>query len=165
MRRINPERPLTPAERTARYREKHPEKIRAQQAAYKKADPARHLKNKRDWFRRHPHVRLAQLARARAKKLGLECTITRDDVFVPDLCPALGIPLFVGDTGLTDNSPTIDRIDNSRGYTPDNIVVVSWRANRIKSNVTVDDLVAVAAFYGKWRAAEAKGAEAVARAA
>jgi len=38
-----------------------------------------------------------------------------------------------------DNSATIDRIDNGLGYVKDNVLIVSWRANRLKSDGTAED--------------------------
>ena len=43
----------------------------------------------------------------------------------------------------------IDRIDPKKGYVKDNIIVVSMRANRIKSDATVDEIRKVADFYEK----------------
>lgn len=37
-------------------------------------------------------------------------------------------------------SASLDRLDSSRGYTPDNVWVISWRANQIKSNATLSEL-------------------------
>lgn len=42
------------------------------------------------------------------------------------------------------NSPSIDRIDAKRGYTKDNIWIISKRANSIKTNTTVQEIVTVA---------------------
>jgi hypothetical protein len=59
----------------------------------------------------------------------------------------LGIPLFraEGQDGARSNSPSLDRIDSSKGYTPDNIWVISNKANSIKSNATVEELETIAA--------------------
>ena len=78
-------------------------------------------------------------AKTRAKAKSLEFNITRDDVIVPERCPILGIPLVRSDHAATDNSPTIDRIDPTRGYTKDNIHVISKRANVIKSYGTPEE--------------------------
>jgi hypothetical protein len=40
----------------------------------------------------------------------------------------------------SDSSPTLDKIDNAKGYTKGNIIWVSSRANRIKSDATLDEL-------------------------
>jgi hypothetical protein len=37
-------------------------------------------------------------------------------------------------------TPSIDRIDPKKRYVKDNIIVVSMRANRIKSDATVDEI-------------------------
>jgi hypothetical protein len=34
----------------------------------------------------------------------------------------------------------VDRIDPNRGYIADNIWVISWKANRMKSNATLEEL-------------------------
>ncbi len=96
--------------------------------------------------------KLLYAARGRAKKSGLPCTITVDDIVIPEICPVLGIPLFpsVGNgrkqPALIPNSPSVDRLDNNKGYTPDNIRVISVRANDIKSNATLEELEAVVAY-------------------
>ena len=46
-------------------------------------------------------------------------------------------------------SPSIDRIDNSKGYTKDNIIVVSQLANAIKNQATPNQIQKVATFYEK----------------
>lgn len=88
-------------------------------------------------------------AKTRASKAGVPCTITPSDIVIPDLCPVLGIPLYrqLGKKGGCDNSPSLDRIIPEDGYVPENIVVVSRRANRAKSDLTVDELESVADFY------------------
>lgn len=76
--------------------------------------------------------------RWRAKKENRECTILPQDIIVPDFCPVLGIPLMAG--GARDNRPSVDRFDNNRGYTKDNIRVISYRANQLKRDATVDEI-------------------------
>ena len=78
------------------------------------------------------------MRRARTKQL--EFTITQSDIVIPELCPVLKIPLFYGDGNACPNSPSIDRIDNTKGYTSDNVAVISHRANWIKGEMTIDDV-------------------------
>lgn len=40
----------------------------------------------------------------------------------------------------TDNSPSIDRIDNLKGYTKENIKIISHRANAIKRDASVEEV-------------------------
>lgn len=99
-----------------------------------------------------PERTMVNTARARAKKRGIDFSITHEDVHIPDVCPVLGIQLHshLGSSskgGGWDDSPSIDRIDNNKGYTPDNIVVVSWRANRVKSHISIEEIRKLLEFY------------------
>jgi hypothetical protein len=92
------------------------------------------------WRAKHPARYILQTARNRAKKLNLEFNLTEGDISIPAVCPILNIPLFstVG-KGISGNSPSIDRIDNSLGYVKGNVQVISWRANDLKSNGTLGE--------------------------
>jgi hypothetical protein len=95
---------------------------------------------------RNPEKLLLTRARGRARQLGLEFDLAVDDLRpLPSVCPALGIPLTPPGGG--GASLSIDRIDNTRGYVRGNVVIVSLRANRLKNNATVDELVKIARFY------------------
>lgn len=68
-----------------------------------------------------------------------------ENINIPDTCPIFGLTLNydgVENPGWTrtDNSPSIDRIDSDKGYTIDNIQIISWRANRIKNDSTPEEL-------------------------
>ena len=79
----------------------------------------------------------------RAKLKGFDFDITLDDIPpIPEICPVLGIPIISNDgkSAPTDNSPSVDRIDSTKGYIKGNIRIISNRANRIKSDATVDEL-------------------------
>jgi hypothetical protein len=93
------------------------------------------IASERPW--QHSLVRCKQ----RAKKSGVECTIDSDYLksIWNDVCPILGIPLIISKGKLSDNSPSIDRIDPSKGYVPGNVVVISNRANVIKSYGTLEE--------------------------
>jgi len=99
-----------------------------------------------------PRQKMIYAARNRALMAGLDCTITKDDIVIPEICPVLGIPLFArvgagrSNRDQVENSPSLDRIDNSKGYVPGNIAVISMRANMIKNNATLDELKAIVAY-------------------
>lgn len=78
--------------------------------------------------------------RRRAKSKGIPFTLTLADVVVPEVCPILGIPLVMGDGHARPNSPSIDRIDPTKGYVPGNVHVISNRANTIKNDASIEDL-------------------------
>lgn len=63
------------------------------------------------------------------------------DLIIPEICPVLDIPIIISfGNGRTDNGPSVDRIDNNKGYIKDNIIVISWRANNIKSYASIEEL-------------------------
>lgn len=83
-------------------------------------------------------------SKSRAKRKGFEHSITIEDIHIPDNCPLLGIPLIKGETSVQENSPTLDRIDSSKGYVKGNVWVISYKANTIKSNATPEELLTIA---------------------
>ena len=79
--------------------------------------------------------------RGRAKEKGIPCTISIADFEIPSHCPVLGVPLQVGvGQGGQPFSPSLDRIDSSKGYEPGNVMVISKRANSMKSDATVEEV-------------------------
>ena len=77
--------------------------------------------------------------RYRAKKLGIVFDLKPEDIVVPEFCPVLGMRLEPGN-GLSASSPSLDRFDPTKGYTKENVRVISARANTLKSNATADEL-------------------------
>ena len=66
-------------------------------------------------------------------------------------CPILGIKMQISQLGSKNNdlTPSIDRINPKKGYVKENIIVVSMKANRIKTDATVEEIRKVADFYEK----------------
>lgn len=86
-----------------------------------------------------PNYYIWEISRARAKRNKIEFNIEPDDIIVPKICPILGIPLYYSNKR-THNTPSLDRIDNSKGYIKGNISVISWKANRIKNNLSIEQI-------------------------
>lgn len=84
---------------------------------------------------------LFKQAKRRAKEKNLEFTITLEDVIIPKICPIMGEPLEYIPNGYHPYSPSIDRIDSSKGYTKDNIQIISSIANRMKWDATREQLI------------------------
>ena len=101
-----------------------------------------HLNRRKELHRINPRVRAFSHAKGRAKKKGIpfEFARSKDLPIVPENCPALFIPLFVGDGKSTDNSPTLDRIDNNKGYIEGNVQWISRKANQMKSNANFKEV-------------------------
>lgn len=103
----------------------------------------------RDWYAANPARSMLASARKRAKKNGLPFDLELSDIKIPAYCPVLGIPLVAAASkgAPTPNSPSIDRIKPELGYTKGNILVVSLKANQIKSNATLEEILKVYEFY------------------
>lgn len=95
--------------------------------------------------------RMITSAKSRAKLKGWEFNLTKEDIVIPEICPVLGITLKYNKKKIQDDSPTIDRIDNDKGYIKGNIIIVSARANRLKSNASLEELILIAEFYKKYQ--------------
>lgn len=98
---------------------------------------------------RDPRTGMLGDARRRAKRAGLPCEITVEDITIPTLCPVLGIPMTLGRGSPHDSSPSLDKIVKRFGYVPGNVVVISYLANRIKSNATAAQLMRVAKWFAE----------------
>lgn len=79
-----------------------------------------------------------------AKAVGIEFSIPFGEMEFPDVCPVLGMPLVYGGRQHQDNCATYDRLDPKKGYVSGNVNIISYRANRLKFNGTLDEIRAVA---------------------
>lgn len=80
-------------------------------------------------------------ARKRARDMGLEFDLEESWIKIPERCPLLGIKIsFLGRMNNRDSSASVDRIDPRKGYTKDNVWIISYRANRIKNDASVEEL-------------------------
>ncbi len=85
--------------------------------------------------------------RANAKRIGVPFDLTFADVWpLPTTCPALGIPISLF-AEHRDNAVSFDQLQPKKGYTKGNVVVVSYRANRIKNDATPKELRDIAEFF------------------
>lgn len=111
---------------------------------------------KLDWKARDPKnawaCSAAGGARARAKKYGVPCIVTKAYIaaITPNSCPIFGQEFVWFGQKLGPFSPSLDRIDPSKGYVPGNVAVISQRANAIKSDANASEIEAVA----KWLRAQ-----------
>lgn len=92
------------------------------------------------WFRNK-----FMLLRNNAKSRNQEFTITIDDLKkeYTEFCPILGLKLVYLNSckrGRKLDSPSVDRIDSTKGYIPGNIWIISVKANMCKSDLTLEGL-------------------------
>ena len=95
----------------------------------------------RDRYPRYVVKRLLHNAEYRAKTRGFEFNITIDDIVIPEFCPLLGISIFTGNKENYNNSPSLDRVDNTKGYIKGNVKVISTLANNMKNSGTIEQLL------------------------
>lgn len=144
---------------------KNPEKAKESQAKFKKNNPNYSTESVRKWRRKNPeksrkasrknyYSRLEKLglkviwlenaiknAKCRAKRRNINFNITKDDIpEIPDYCPYLGIELSFSGPYPDPAWPTLDRIENDKGYVKGNVIVISYKANMLKSNATLEEL-------------------------
>jgi len=123
--------------------------IRSRRAAKLKVDPelrAKATEVTRAWERDNPASVLLRSARNRARRDRIDFNIDLADIKIPEICPLLGIKLAArqGGHGPQDASPSLDRIDNTKGYIKGNVWVVSWLANKMKATATNEQLLVFA---------------------
>jgi hypothetical protein len=87
--------------------------------------------------------RLWLSARRRAHSKGWEFDLLITDIVLPQFCPYFRtVRINYGPEADRDagDSPSLDRIDSSLGYVRGNVRIISLRANRMKSDSTVEEL-------------------------
>jgi len=116
-----------------------------QQLDYQRA----YQKNKRKDYNYRLQM-LINASKQRAKNKNREHNITVEDIKaiypLDGCCPIFGMKLEFNSAGFRENSPSIDRIDSTKGYTPDNIQIISWKANRIKGYASTQELEMLLAY-------------------
>jgi hypothetical protein len=96
--------------------------------------------HKVQWARNNPEKYLWNLAKKRANKKGLDFNIDYTDIIIPEFCPILNEKLSQVKQSRDNQalSPSLDRIDNSKGYIKGNVRVISYTANIWKKTASID---------------------------
>ena len=92
---------------------------------------------------RYSCCQLSSSAQKRAKKFNMDFDI--NSAFLigisPIKCPVFNVDLIYGAGIKGKYAASIDRIDSSKGYTKDNVQIISYLANLMKSNATHSEMV------------------------
>lgn len=107
---------------------------------------AKRKKWSREFMDKYPDKKLLNIAKNRAKSLGIQFDIDISDITIPTHCPVLGIEMKPNRGRHQDNSPSLDRIDPLKGYVKGNVAVICFKANRIKNNASYEEILKV----GNW---------------
>lgn len=84
--------------------------------------------------------------KANATRNGIEFTVEFGELNFPTHCPILGLELDYFADGRSEHSVSFDRVDPNKGYISGNVVIVSWRANRIKNDGSAEEHQKIANF-------------------
>lgn len=116
---------------------------------YQKNYIRQHYLNNKDYYKQKAKLRkdslplnqkLFEQIRQRCKKSKVLFTITPEDIVIPKFCPVFKTKFDQKDTY---KRASVDRIDPNKGYTKENIRVISYRANWLKSNATLEEIEAL----------------------
>ena len=104
-----------------------------------------YAKKRREFY---PAQHFLNRARGNAKSRGLEFTLALKDIpAIPEYCPVFPWMKLIYKVGTgkrtRPDAPSLDRFDNSRGYIPGNVRFVSYRANTLKRDAELKELVAL----------------------
>lgn len=132
------------------YRKRNQEKLRAlgkrnyQKRREQALDYLHTRRRQEPWFEK------CNIARDRSKKSGLEFDLTPEYIKsiwpADNKCPIFQVEFHKGERR-SDWSASLDRINPNKGYVQGNVIIISDKANRIKSNATAQDIQTVADYF------------------
>lgn len=125
------------------WRQQNPEKARKRARQYYKTHKQQVLQNNDRWKQNNPEYYLWHSAKQRAKQSNLDFSIDIEDIHIPNQCPVLQTKFIWKDK---EYAASLDRIDNTKGYIKGNIQVISKKANRMKNNATLSELL----LFSQW---------------
>ena len=117
-----------------------------------------------DYIKAHPLKRVLKDAKYASKnRANVPQEFDIDEEYLKqfdiDTCPILEIPIQwnigkyrgqglakAGQCWQSNDSKSIDRIDSTKGYIKGNVLIVSWRANKLKGDATLEEMVKM----GEW---------------
>lgn len=115
--------------------------VRAATKRRREKNPEAHRIKSSEWRLRDPRNMMVASAKKRAKACGMPFSIAVTDLVIPSHCPLLGVPIAVATGGKPSaGSPSLDRLRPELGYVPGNVWVISYRANALKNNFTLEQM-------------------------
>jgi len=114
-------------------------------------DKAKHILYCQKYRENNRELILLGQAKYRAKRKSIKFDLELSDIKIPKNCPVLKIPLTKGGSngGPKGGSPSLDRINNKKGYIKGNVQVISHRANTMKHCATNKELLLFASWVKK----------------
>jgi len=117
---------------------------------WQKSHKEEHNKSSKKWRINNPKTYILARLKQSARLRNIYFKLYESDLGdLPKFCPVLGIKLNYSGTRHSANSASVDRIDNTKGYIPGNIIIVSHRVNHLKNDATWQELLQIVKFYKK----------------
>lgn len=113
------------------------------QCNYENSVKFRKSSNGKRYFEKYKRVKEEEIlsnCRQRAKNYNIPFNLELSDIVIPKYCPVFGIEIRKNEIHKSNHSPSIDRIIPEKGYIKGNICIISDKANRLKSNMTIQDI-------------------------
>lgn len=100
-----------------------------------------YLKDKKEYRLLNKARYMLRAAKSRAKRKNYNFNIDISDIVIPEFCPLLGIKLELVESHTNFYSPSLDKIDNDKGYVKGNVRVISRKANMMKWAASKEELL------------------------
>ena len=126
------------------YALKHKERLKVSQKAYYSTEVGIAKRKAYEETEAYLITILIGNAKKRARDKGMEFSITREDITIPDRCPILGLKLSRNKHKVGPTSISLDRLDSTKGYIKGNVQIISFLANTMKSSATPEQLLTFA---------------------
>lgn len=121
--------------------EDNKEQVLKKEKIKRESDIEGYRKKKKEQRRKKPKQYLLYYLKRRAKAAGRKCSLKEEDIVIPEFCPITGEKLIAPfEEGPYKRRYSIDRIDSSKDYTPDNVWVISCKANSVKNDLTLEEM-------------------------
>lgn len=104
------------------------------------------IEKKKEYNKGRVSERLLANLKQRAKKKNLPFDLDLSDLEGTTYCPVFGFELKRNSGKSMDNSISVDRKDSTKGYTKDNIQILSQLANTMKSSASREELL----LFAEW---------------
>ena len=128
------------------YRKKNKEHLLEQNREWHRNNRERNNLRAKQYKQEKPATIFVSQSRGRAKKLGVPFDLTEEYVLEliknSEFCPVLGLKLvYGGGRGKQmPDSASLDRVVGTLGYVKGNVRIISWRANELKKDATLEEL-------------------------
>jgi hypothetical protein len=125
---------------------KEKEQAQSRESSKRRREDGRYKKH----IENNPRLYYYNVAKNHAKAKGQAFTITLGDMpDIPTHCPVFGYPMELDVGSRSMRAPSLDRMDTTKGYEPGNIEFISWRANYLKRNGTLEEFEQLVAHMRK----------------